>query len=125
MLRIPYLARLRARKRPSFEFPFCLEPIIQVAAWLFATVEISYARRLMSSSRAAFPTEASGVSACMEVVWGCVIPFLLDFDDMLISLVFATGLLLVVEACLRLRSVQPASKKFGTDFWCHAAGRAL
>jgi hypothetical protein len=42
MPRIRFLARLRARKRPTSEFAFCLEPIVQVTAWLFAACEIDF-----------------------------------------------------------------------------------
>jgi hypothetical protein len=44
----------------------------------------------MSSSRAAFPAEASGVSAaCVEVAWGIVLSFPFRFDGILISLFLA------------------------------------
>ena len=36
MSRILFLARLRVPKRPTFEFAFGLEPIVQLTAWLFA-----------------------------------------------------------------------------------------
>jgi hypothetical protein len=38
----PFLARLREPKHPAFEFTFGLEPIVQLAAWLFAASEIDF-----------------------------------------------------------------------------------
>src|SRR6266436_1014085 len=40
--RIAFLARLRARQRPAFEFAFRLEPIVQFAARLFAAFKIDF-----------------------------------------------------------------------------------
>ena len=40
--RIRFLARLRVPKRPTFEFAFGLEPIVQLTAWLFAAFEIDF-----------------------------------------------------------------------------------
>src|ERR1700730_16673708 len=37
-----FLAGLRARKHSTFEFPFGLEPIVQVTAWLLAAFEIDF-----------------------------------------------------------------------------------
>ena len=42
MSRIPFLARLRAPKHPTFEFAFGLEPIVQLTAWLFAAFEVDF-----------------------------------------------------------------------------------
>lgn len=40
--RVALLSRLRARKRPAFDFAFGLEPIVHVTAWLFAAFEIDF-----------------------------------------------------------------------------------
>src|SRR5258708_26209472 len=40
--RIAFLARLRVRQRPAFEFAFRLEPIVQFAARLFAAFKIDF-----------------------------------------------------------------------------------
>jgi hypothetical protein len=42
MSRINFLARLRAAKRPTCEFAFPLEPIVEITAWLFAAFEIDF-----------------------------------------------------------------------------------
>jgi len=42
MSRISFLACLRAAKHPAFEFAFRLEPIVQIAARLFAAFEMDF-----------------------------------------------------------------------------------
>ena len=46
MSRIVFLARLPARKHPTCEFAFGLEPIVQLTAWLFVTFEIDFVRAM-------------------------------------------------------------------------------
>lgn len=38
------LPSMPARERPTLEFVFGLEPIVQFAAWMFATFEINFVR---------------------------------------------------------------------------------
>jgi hypothetical protein len=76
----PYLARLRARKRPTFEFAFGLEPIVQLTAWLFAAFKID------------FVCATSDVLVTRRVPH----PSLFGFDDILIFY-----FLLVLDYCCR------------------------
>ena len=76
MLRIPLLARLRARECPAFEFAFGLEPIVQITAWLFAAFEIDLVCAT-SDVLVTLPvlTEASPASAAWaEIACGSAFP---------------------------------------------------
>ena len=44
MSRIRFLARVRVRKYPTFEFTFGMEPVVQLTAWFFAAFEIDFVR---------------------------------------------------------------------------------
>lgn len=67
-------------------------------------------RRLISSSRAEFPTETSPVSAWVEITWGSVISFLFGFDDMLIPRFLVIALPLICPCIRPARIIAPRAK---------------
>jgi hypothetical protein len=86
MSQIPFLTRLLAPKRPAFEFAFGLEPIVQLAALLFASFKIDFicaTSDFLVGSRV--PYRSLPRRRWVEVVSASVVPFRFGFGDILSS----------------------------------------
>jgi hypothetical protein len=80
------LPALRVQEHPSFEFAFCLEPIVQLTAWLFAAFAIDFACA-MSDFLITRRVPYGSLSPLRGLGRGRVgpgLPFPFGFDDILI-----------------------------------------